>query len=94
MKDVTRFGLEVSVLDETGVSQREVTVRNEFASVSVRLDTSGNGARLRIEDLDSERVIYLDALQLENLVWLPQEKLEEYMDPSAHRWRDEQPGQQ
>lgn len=94
MTDVTRFGLEVSVLDETGVSQQEVTVRNEFASVSVQLDTSGNGDRLRIEDLDSERVIYLDALQLENLVWLPQEKLEEYMDPSAHRWRDEQPGQQ
>lgn len=94
MKYVTRFGLEVSVLDETGVNRQEVTVRNEFASVGVRLDISGNGGRLRLEDLDSGRVVYLDALQLENLVWLPEDKLEEYMDPSAHRWRDERPGQQ
>ncbi len=76
---------------ESGKRQ-EITVRNEFAAVGIRLDASGNGDRLRIEDLDSERVVYLDALQLENLVWLPEEKLEAYMDPSAHRWRDEQPG--
>jgi hypothetical protein len=34
-------------------------------------------------------VIYLDALQLENLIWIPDEKLTEYMDPSRHRWRGE-----
>lgn len=72
--------------------KQEITVTNEFAAVSVGLDTSGNGDRLWIKDLDSERVVYLDALQLENLVWLPEEKLEEYMDPSSHRWRDETSG--
>lgn len=65
-------------------------VRNEFSVVKVELDQEGNGDRLRLEDMDTGRVIYLDALQLENLVWLPDEKLAEYMDPSAYRWRDEQ----
>jgi hypothetical protein len=69
---------------------RPVIVRNEFSVVKVELDNEGNGDRLRLEDMDTGRVIYLDALQLENLVWLPDDKLTEYMDPSAHRWRDEQ----
>jgi hypothetical protein len=63
-------------------------VASEFAAVSVRVDHEANGPRLRLEDLTSGRVAYLDALQLESLVWLPGERLTELLDPSAHRWRD------
>lgn len=65
-----------------------VVVASEFAAVSVRIDTAANGPRLRIEDLNGGRVAYLDALQLEALVWLPDERLAELLDPSANRWRD------
>ena len=64
-------------------------VGNEFASVSVSLDTEGNSPRLRVEDLRTGRVRYLDALELETLVWLPDEHLTALMDPSRDRWRGE-----
>src|SRR5919198_308057 len=44
--------------------------RNEFAAVQVGRDESGNGVRLRIEDLTSGRSIYLDPLELEALTWM------------------------
>jgi hypothetical protein len=64
-------------------------VGNEFASVSVSLDSTGNSPRLRVEDLRTGRVRYLDALELETLVWLPEEHLTALMDPSRDRWRGE-----
>jgi hypothetical protein len=64
-------------------------VANEFASVSVTLDTDGNSPRLRVEDLRTGRVRHLDALELETLVWLPDERLTALMDPSRDRWRSE-----
>jgi hypothetical protein len=64
-------------------------IANEFASVSVTLDTEGNSPRLRVEDLRTGRVRYLDALELETLVWLPDERLTALMDPSRDRWRGE-----
>jgi len=64
-------------------------VANEFASVSVSLDTEGNSPRLRVEDLRTGRIRYLDALELETLVWLPDERLTALMDPSRDRWRGE-----
>jgi hypothetical protein len=64
-------------------------VANEFASVSVSLDAAGNSPRLRVEDLRTGRVRYLDALELETLVWLPDEHLTALMDPSRDRWRGE-----
>ncbi len=64
-------------------------VGNEFASVAVSLDTEGNSPRLRVEDLRTGRVRYLDALELETLVWLPDERLTALMDPSRDRWRGE-----
>ena len=62
-------------------------VGNEFAQVAVKFDTSANTPRLRLEDLRSGRVRYLDALELETIIWLPEERLTELMDPSAGRWR-------
>jgi hypothetical protein len=63
-------------------------VESEFASVRLSIDRRGNGPRLKIEDLTGGRVGYLDALELETLAWLPRERLQELLDPSADRWRD------
>jgi hypothetical protein len=64
-------------------------VGSEFAEVSVRFDTDGNAPRLRLEDLRSGRVRYLDALELETIIWLPEERLTGLLDPSHSRWRGE-----
>jgi hypothetical protein len=62
-------------------------IGSEFAEVSVTFDDSGNSPRLRLEDLRTGRVRFLDALELEALIWLPQERLTSLLDPSATRWR-------
>jgi hypothetical protein len=62
-------------------------VDNEFAQMAVGFDVEGNSARLRLQDLRTGRTRYLDALELETLIWLPQEHLRRLLDPSAHRWR-------
>lgn len=65
-------------------------VVSEFAAVSLSVDNEGNGPRLRIEDLRTGHVGYLDALELETLAWLPDGALHKFLDPSFHRWREEQ----
>lgn len=62
-------------------------ISSEFAQVSVNFDTSGNSPRLRLEDLRSGRVRFLDALELETIVWLSDERLTALIDPSDGRWR-------
>lgn len=64
-------------------------VGNEFAEVAVRVDDDANSRRLRIEDLRTGRVRFLDALELETLVWLPEGHLHTLLDPSADRWRED-----
>ena len=64
-------------------------VASEFAQVAVRLDQTANGTRLRLEDLRTGRMRYLDALELETIVWLRDEHLGRLLDPSADRWRDD-----
>jgi 2-(1,2-epoxy-1,2-dihydrophenyl)acetyl-CoA isomerase len=64
-------------------------IDSEFAAVHVSVDEAGNGPRLRLEDLKSGRVGFLDALELETLAWLPEGALHPLLDPSAVRWRDE-----
>jgi hypothetical protein len=68
-------------------------VDNEFAQVAVRVDGTANSPRLRLEDLKSGRIRYLDALELETLVWLPDGRLDQLLDPSADRWRENTPGE-
>lgn len=63
-------------------------VHSEFAEVAVRVDQTANGPRLRLEDLRGGKVRYLDALELETLVWLPDGHLGRLLDPSADRWKD------
>jgi len=67
-------------------------VGSEFAKVSVRFDVDGNAPRLRLEDLRSGRVRYLDALELETLIWLPEDRLTGLLDPSHSRWRGDPHG--
>lgn len=62
-------------------------VESEFASVAVKLDQEGNSVRLRVEDLRTGRVRFLDALELESLVWLGEGHLTQILDPSHERWR-------
>ena len=61
-------------------------VANEFASVAVTVDHAGHSPRLRLEDLRTGRVGYLDALELETLAWLPDGGLHRLLDPSHGRW--------
>ncbi|MFJ2759012.1 hypothetical protein ACIO3S_25670 [Nocardioides sp. NPDC087217] len=63
-------------------------VGNEFAEVAVDVDAEGNSARLRLTDLRTGRVRFLDALELETIIWLADGHLTELLDPSADRWRD------
>lgn len=63
-------------------------IESEFASVAVAIDDHGNGPRLRIEDLRSGHVGYLDALELETLAWLPAGALYPFLDPSRVRWSE------
>ena len=64
-------------------------VGSEFAEVRVSVDSSANGPRLRLEDARTGRVRFLDALELETIVWLPEGHLTQLLDPSADRWRDD-----
>lgn len=38
--------------------------------------------------IEPGRVRFLDVLELETLIWLPEGHLTQLLDPSADRWRD------
>lgn len=63
-------------------------VGNEFAEVAVDVDSAGNSARLRLTDLRTGRVRFLDALELTTVIWLPDGHLAQLLDPSADRWAE------
>ena len=63
-------------------------IRNEFARVAVDIDEQGNGPRLRLRDLKTGRVAFLDALELESLAWSSHADLNPFLNPSLGRWRD------
>ena len=64
-----------------------LVLTSEFASVAVDLDTDANGPRLRIENQQNRRVVYLDPLELASLTWLTHEHLGPFLDPSQTGWR-------
>jgi hypothetical protein len=70
------------------VSNEIGEVSSEFATVRLSIDDAGNGPRLRIEDLKTGHVGFLDPLELETLAWLPEGGLHKLLDPSLVRWRD------
>lgn len=63
-------------------------ITSEFASVALSIARDANGPRLRVEDLKTGHVGYLDPLELETLAWLPEGGLDKALDPSHHRWRE------
>jgi hypothetical protein len=71
------------------MADEPINIASEFASVEVRVDHDGNGPRLRVEDMRTGQVGFLDALELETLAWLPEGALHKLLDPSFHRWRDD-----
>jgi len=81
-------GIEMGDPGSAAVPGVGPVVESEFASVSVNLDTEGNSVRLRLEDLRTGRVRYVDALELEAIVWLPEGHLANLLDPSADRWNE------
>ncbi|MCW3472648.1 hypothetical protein OMK68_23995 [Rhodococcus pyridinivorans] len=68
---------------------RDAVVHSEFAQVRVSIDHQGLSPRLRLEDLKTGQVRYLDALELETIVWLRDEHLASLLDPSSDRWRED-----
>lgn len=60
---------------------------NEFAQVEVELDQTGNGPRLRIRDMRSGQVGYLDPLELEYLAFTTKDELAPLLDPARKRWK-------
>lgn len=64
-------------------------ISSEFAEVWVSVDNSAHSPRLRLEDMRTGRVRFLDAMELEAVIWLREDRLTALMDPSADRWRGE-----
>ena len=75
--------------DVAGPSGVAGVIGSEFAEVAVGFDDCGNGPRLKLTDLRAGRVRFLDALELETIIWLRDEHLSALLDPSADRWRDD-----
>jgi hypothetical protein len=59
-----------------------VQLTSEFAAVQIERDDSGNGPRLKIQDLRSGRSVLLDPLELAALVWVRHDELLRFLDPS------------
>ncbi|MGE4425421.1 MAG: hypothetical protein AB7G37_03085 [Solirubrobacteraceae bacterium] len=76
-------------LRDDSADQPPVELVSEFAAVSLVVDRQGNGPRLRVEDLKTGQVGFLDPLELETLAWLPEGALHRFLDPSFHRWRED-----
>ena len=57
-------------------------LRSEFAHIRVELDESGNGPRLMVKDEKSQRLIYLDPLELASLACCDHKALAPILDPA------------
>ncbi|MGW7824081.1 hypothetical protein ACWGLF_39640 [Streptomyces puniciscabiei] len=68
----------------------ELLLHSEFAAVAVRVDRSGRGPRLLVEDRRSGRRIHLDPLELASLTWLSHGDLGPFLDPSRTGWRSDE----
>lgn len=79
--DVTTSELTTGALSEAN----NMILESEFACVELTLDYSGNGPTLRVQDLRSGAVTFLDALLLESLVWASPIQLDGLVDP-GWRW--------
>ena len=71
----------------TTTPEPELTISNEFAAVTISVARSRLGRRLRIKDCATGEERFLDALELEALIWATYEDFDRLMDPSHSRWR-------
>ena len=62
-------------------------IGSEFAEVAVTIDDEANSPRMRLQDLRTGRVRFLDALELESIIWMADGHLTQLLDPSHERWR-------
>lgn len=65
---------------------------SEFAAVLVEVDHHANGPRLRIENRQNQRVIFLDPLEVASLTWLNHDRLGPFLDPSQTGWGNDDEG--
>lgn len=72
-----------------GRAPARLELASEFGSVTVEVDTQANGPRLRIENQQNKRVVYLDPLEVASLTWLTHERLGPFLDPSQTGWSSE-----
>ena len=72
--------------------RERLELSSEFASVAVEVDRRANGPRLRIENRQNRRVVYLDPLELASLTWLTHEHLGPFLDPSLTGWSSDAKG--
>lgn len=56
-----------------------IELASEFASVRVSLDSSGRGPRLKVEDLESDAVAHLDAIELASMCHATDEQRKEWL---------------
>lgn len=63
-----------------------VVLRSEFSVVRVAVDRSANGDRLRLEDVRSGRVFWLDPLEIERLTTIRHEDLTYVVTPARGEW--------
>lgn len=73
---------------DEGVPNR-LRLSSEFAAVLVEVDQHANGPRLRIENCQNGRVVYLDPLEIASLTWLTHDRLGPFLDPSQTGWRND-----
>lgn len=84
------MGIQFDESSPTAIPGVGAVIGSEFAEVAVSIDVEANSPRLKVADLRTGRVRFLDALELETIVWLPDEKLNSLLDPSADRWRGDE----
>ena len=60
-------------------------IANEFAAVEVRLDTSANGPRLHIRDIEAGVEVYLDPLDLACLCLAGPQQRESWLRSTAYQ---------
>lgn len=82
------MGIEMNDRGPHDIPEVGAVIGSEFAEIAVDVDAKANAPRLRLEDLRTGRVRYLDPLELETIIWLSDGHLTQLLDPSADRWRD------
>jgi hypothetical protein len=65
-------------------STESFLVINEFASTKLSLDRTGNGDRLRIENLETNQWATFDALELASLCAWPEGRRHELLEVDAY----------